>query len=223
MRAPNPRPNVAGVQAVLFDLWDTLADFDFPRAQELERKISSRLGIDADRFHELWWADREARFTRPIADSLRAVGASADALPELLELRLEFVRRTLIPRSGALETLRALRDRGLRLGLISECTDEVPRLWKQTAFAALFDATVFSCSVGLTKPDLRMYLLACEELEVLPRQCLFVGDGGNDELGGAQRLGITAILLERRDRDGNPAPRWEGLRITSLPDLLDVV
>jgi putative hydrolase of the HAD superfamily len=214
---------VAGLQAVLFDLWDTLADFDFAGAQALERKIAGRLGMEAERFHELWWANRDAHFTGPIADSLLAIGVPATTLPELLALRLEFFRHTLLPRAGALETLRAVRARGLRLGLVSQCTEEVPALWERTPFAELFDATIFSCAVGVDKPDRRIYLLACEQLDVLPARCLFVGDGGNNELDGAQRLGMNAVLLERRDRAAEPPPRWEGPRITALSNVLDLI
>jgi putative hydrolase of the HAD superfamily len=112
-----------------------------------------------------------------------------------------------------------LRRRGLLIGLITVCSDDVPSLWPETPFHGLFDAEVFSCSVGLRKPDPRIYLLACEQLDVEPQEAMFVGDGANDELAGAERVGMTAVLLERPGED----QEWEGRRVRSLPELLELL
>ena len=120
---------------------------------------------------------------------------------------------------GAAETIAAMRERGLMIGLITVCSEDVPLLWQETAFHGLFDAEVFSCSVGLRKPDPRIYHLALEQLGVEPGEAVFVGDGANDELAGAERVGMKAILLERDDTD----VEWAGRRIRALPELLNVV
>ena len=102
---------------------------------------------------------------------------------------------SLVPRPDAVPTLEALRRRGQKVGLITVCSQEVADIWDETPFAGLFDATVFSASVGLAKPDPQIYELACEQLGVEPADCLFVGDGANDELPGAERAGMTALQL----------------------------
>ena len=134
-------------------------------------------------------------------------------------MRREVTQQGLVPLSGAVETITELRTRGFRTGLITICSDDVPALWPETPFHGLFDAEVFSCSVGLRKPDPRIYLLVCEQLGVEPREAVFVGDGENDELAGAERVGMTAILLERPQYERD----WQGRRIRSLPQLLDVL
>src|SRR6266516_1327690 len=53
-------------------------------------------------------------------------------------------------------------------------------------------AVLFSCVAGLAKPDPQVYLLACRELALRPPHVLFIGDGGDDELGGARRAGLQA-------------------------------
>jgi putative hydrolase of the HAD superfamily len=210
-------------QAVIFDLWDTLADFHLEEALELERRIARLLKTEHARFHELWWSTGRSQFTGSIADKFRSIGAPDEALPELLTLRLEFFRRTLRPRPGAIELLRTLQAQQLRLGLITECSQEVPTLWGTTPFAGLFDSTVFSCSVGLLKPDPRIFLRACADLDVEPAECLFIGDGGNDELPGAARVGMTAVLLERPGLPSSMQLSWSGPRISSLADVLGIV
>ena len=105
------------------------------------------------------------------------------------------------------------------------CSEDVPQLWAETPFHGLFDSEVFSASVGLRKPDPRIYRLALDELGVEPGEAMFVGDGANDELGGAERVGMTAVMLEvpPEELPGEVQPDWPGLRIQALPELLDLV
>ena len=134
-------------------------------------------------------------------------------------MRRAVTQQGLVPLPGAVETIAALRSRGLRTGLVTICSDDVPALWPETPFHGLFDAEVFSCSVGLRKPDPRIYELACKQLGVEPEEAVFVGDGANDELAGAERVGMTAILFERPQFDVD----WPGRRISALPELLELL
>jgi FMN phosphatase YigB (HAD superfamily) len=84
---------------------------------------------------------------------------------------------------------------------------------------------VFSNSVGLSKPDERIYLHCCELLGVEPHEAVFVGDGANDELAGARRVGMEAILIHAEGEDPSwPEVRgWDGPRVTSIPQVLEVL
>jgi putative hydrolase of the HAD superfamily len=141
----------------------------------------------------------------------------------VLEWRLDWTRRSLVPRPGAVPTIEALRADSHRVGLITVCSQEVADLWDVTPFGGLFDATVFSCTEGLSKPDPRIYELACERLGVEASDCLFVGDGANDELPGAERVGMTALQLrapgEPLTSDGEA---WTGPHIEHLSEVLEL-
>src|SRR5262249_5938755 len=124
------------------------------------------------------------RNTGPIEDNLRSVATALAVEPDfdrVLAWRLDWTRRSLVPRPDAVPTIEALRDRGHQIGLITVCSQEVVALWAETPFAGLFDPTISSCEVGLSKPDRQVYELASEQLGVRPADCLFVGDGANDE------------------------------------------
>jgi putative hydrolase of the HAD superfamily len=210
-------------RAVVFDLWDTLVDFDPEFSRGFTHQIADRLGRGRDEFEALWQEGRPARDTGPLAAYLDSIGVAVDARDELVSLRRDWARRALVPRPGAVETLRELRDRGLLTGLVSVCSDDVPAVWAETGFHGLFDSEVFSCDVGLRKPDPRIYLLACEQLGVEPGEALFVGDGANDELAGAERVGMRAVLIHREGQE----PYWPEARefrgpwITSVPEVLN--
>ncbi len=218
------------VRAVVFDLWQTLAAWPDDESHDLRRRWSERLGITVEELDAHWYGVERyrERETGPIADAVgavhRAVAADVD-VAEVLAWRLELTRSALIPMPGAIRTLVELRRRGIATGLISNCTEEVALVWDESRFAGLFDAAVFSATAGCMKPDREIYELACTGLGVDPSDCLFVGDGANDELRGAERAGMTPVLVHPRGED----PRWDGLgdwsglRVDAIPQVLDLV
>jgi putative hydrolase of the HAD superfamily len=217
-------------RAVVFDLWQTLVRWPEAESREVRRRWSESLGVAAEHVDALWmdadfYRRRETGPIRAALEELRdAVGANAD-LDDVLGWRLEVTRRALVPDPGVPETLAELRKRGIRTAIISNCTEEVALVWGETPFAGLADAAVFSATAGCMKPERRIYELACREIGVDPPDCLFVGDGANDELGGAERIGMTPVLIHPPDEqppwDGLAS--WDGPRITSIEHVLDLV
>jgi len=102
-----------------------------------------------------------------------------------------------------LAVLGGLRARGVKLALVTNSFAEDVAGWEESPLRAYFDVVVFSCVVGLAKPDPNIYLLACQELHVLPACALFIGDGGDDEIAGALAAGLSACRALWH------VPRWE--------------
>jgi putative hydrolase of the HAD superfamily len=215
------RRGLTGIRAVIFDLWETLIDWDQAAAAAMLAKVRALAG---DEFHARW-SSSQTRYTAPVRTALAEAGVPAELMDEVCGIRLDYVRRCLVPRPGAVDTLRHLSERGYRIGLITVCSEDVETLWPESEFAGLFDAEVFSNAVALTKPDPRIYLHCCELLGVEPHEAVFVGDGANDELDGAQRVGLRAILIHKAGQDPVwPEVRtWDGLRVTSIPEVLEVL
>jgi putative hydrolase of the HAD superfamily len=218
------------VRAVVFDLWDTIVEFVPDETDAHNRRVAERLGVPYERFAEVWYAEElmRSRNVGPLAEcfsqACRTLGVEAD-VDELVGWRRDLTREALVGRDGLADTLTELRARGLRVGLISNCTEEVAEVWPETEFARLFDVAVFSATAGLAKPDSAIYELAAAELGVEPSECLFVGDGANDELRGAQDVGMTPVLIHRDGQEPywEDVRDWDGLRITSIPQVLDLV
>ncbi|HJQ75427.1 MAG TPA: HAD family hydrolase [Gaiellaceae bacterium] len=217
---------MSATRAVVFDLFETLVDYDDRRSREFSSLVARLCGRDPAEFHEVWIEGRRVRDTGPMAPYLSSLGIEEPAMQEFLELRRDWTRGILgRPRDGVVETLGELRRRGIGTGLITVCSEDVVSVWAESPFAGLFDAEVFSCSCGLRKPDPRIYRLALDQLGVAPSDAVFVGDGANDELAGAERLGMRAILIHRPGEEP-PWPEvrdWPGPRITSIPEVLALV
>jgi putative hydrolase of the HAD superfamily len=209
------------IRGVIFDLWETLIDWSHEANTRMHARVRERVGFD---FRERWSLATH-RYTAPVRAVLADVGVPAEAIDDVMSYRADFVRECLVPRQGAVATLEELRTRGYKVGLITVCTEDVELLWADSAFAGLFDVEIFSNAVGLAKPDPRIYRLCCEKLGVEPHEAVFVGDGANDELEGARRVGLRAILIHKPGQDPIwPEVRtWDGVRVTSIPEVLEVL
>lgn len=209
------------MRAVVFDLWETLIDWDREANALLNERLVELAGED---FRERWSVSR-TKYTSPIRDALAEAGVPATVMEDVCTLRRDHLRGALVPRAGAIDTLHELRRRELKVGLITVCSEDIEHLWPESEFAGLFDAEVFSSSFGASKPDPRIYLECCSRLDVEPADAVFVGDGANDELAGAQRVGMGAILIHRPGEDPlwPEVLEWDGPRVTSIPGVLEVV
>jgi putative hydrolase of the HAD superfamily len=189
------------------------------------QELATIWGADNERFHEVWNRRRLERETGPIEPHLRSVAeelALSGDIAAVLKLRRDWTTASMVPRPDAVPTLEELRRRGHRLGMISACSQDVPDVWADTPFGDLFDSAVFSCSVGFSKPDPRIYALCAEELALPVEDCLFVGDGANDELPGAERAGMGVVQLRAPGEQLTPeGEQWTGDYVQRLSDVLD--
>jgi putative hydrolase of the HAD superfamily len=229
---------VSGIRAVVFDLFGTLV-YEFPR-EDWDGWLETSAAIvetDVDAFKAAWQATGIERQTGRLGDveeNLRTVAARAGAWPtdaqitEVLGARAEMYRKWFVPRPGAEEVLARLRADGHRLGMISMCAPDAPAMWRASPLEGTVDVEVFSCDVGLRKPDPEIYLLATERLGVAPQACLYVGDGSYRELSGAAAVGMRPVLIhdpaEEAEMLRPEVEDWEGTTIDDLrriPALLE--
>ncbi len=223
--------------AVVFDLFGTLAgNFSTQGYNEALIRMASALSLPPDDFRQTWFETSRERNTGDSQDCRSdvehicgkfGVAPGEGQLRLAVQARLDYIRQVMMPQAGAIEVLSRLKEERFKTGLLSNCTHEIPAVWPETPFAPLIDVVVFSCSVGMRKPDPRIYQLIAERLGVRPRECLFVGDGGSRELSGALSAGMHPILT-RPDADSTERhlmdrEQWDGPAISSLTDVLTVL
>lgn len=219
-------------KAIIFDLFGTLVgNLDMTGYDSVLARMADELFVPAGDFTRVWRETVQERMTGnhgphtrdDIGAACRSLGAdpTSDCIEAASAIRIEFTRQALVPTPDTLDSLARLKAEGYPMGLVTGCTSEVPMLWPTTPLAPMIDHPVFSCRVGMTKPDPRIYLLACEKLAARPDQCLYVGDGSDWELTGAAKVGMRAVLLtsacvhlpgiQRPD-----AESWRGEAVSSL-------
>jgi len=108
--------------------------------------------------------------------------------------------------------------RGCRLGIISNFDSRLDDLLPAMGLGQYFESVVLSWREGSAKPDRRIFLRACERMNVAPGLAMHVGDSTTEDAGGALGAGLQAVLLDRRGRHSD----WRRCRrISSLLELLE--
>jgi putative hydrolase of the HAD superfamily len=212
---------------VVFDLWNTLVPFPAASFDRMLEEIAAVLHMPHAHLAPQWDATWSERATGDLAIYLRGlckqlgVQSTAEQLERVLEIRAGTHRRLFTPRADALPTLTRLRSLGIRTAVVSNTSSEVPPVWDASSLAAAVDVTVFSCTEGLMKPEPRIFELTATRLGVDPHECLYVGDGADDELDGAQAAGMDAVLL--RPGDTIRPQQWSGREIASLSEVVTLL
>ena len=125
---------------------------------------------------------------------------------------------------GAAETLAALRERGYRIGLISNT------IWpaelhledlEQIGVLPLIDHLTFSGELGMWKPSPQIFQHALQALGATPGEAIFVGDNPREDIRGAQGAGMRAIWVRSREFPlGDAQP---DAIVGELPELLAIL
>lgn len=187
------------IRAVIFDMYETLVTL-MPEPRCFSREMASIAGVELQRFREAWRFTEEERMTGlPVEDALEAALKSCGAWSE--ETFGEICRRRAVSRkigpdrmhAQIIPMLEALRARGLAIGLTTNCQLDEAFNIRRSALWKYFDVPMLSCDTGLVKPHPSVFLRCAALLEARPEECLYVGDGGSDELTAARALGMRAL------------------------------
>jgi putative hydrolase of the HAD superfamily len=189
------------VKAVLFDLFETLITengLDPTRAG----RLAPRLALPEADYRSAWKAQRPriARGEVSFADALASISSALGHAPDgdtIEAIRAERLRQKARAFEGArkdvVSVITRLRARGVRLAVVSNGFDEDVAGWPTWRAAGEFEIALFSCREGVAKPDAAIYRRALTSLGLQAEEAMYVGDGGDDELRGAQRAGLTAF------------------------------
>ena len=188
------------IKAVIFDMFETLVSL-FKGRTYFSENIADDLGISVDLFRGPWHANESARtlgkmtIEEGIAESLKTIGMySEDTVQKIAEKRRESLTDTfsMIPEESDV-LLQSLRDKGIKTGLISNCFSDEAEFIRNCRLYPLIDKAMLSYEQGIGKPDPAIYLRTAEELAVKPEECLYVGDGGSNELFTAKEVGMKPV------------------------------
>ena len=223
-----------GMTAVVFDFYGTLtpvspsevwASNAYRLAAVMGVPVGALVGVLDDSFPErISGALGDVRQTMQAIGDRLGVQLTDEQLDEASRTRRAVQESMFMLRPEALAVIGQLREAGLRIGLVSDCTSELPDAWARLPLADVVDAPVFSCVERTRKPDPRLFYAVAQRLSADPAGCLYIGDGGGRELTGASGIGMRAVLLAGPDwhqhRDHRTEADWAGPRISSLTDLV---
>jgi phosphoglycolate phosphatase len=206
------------VRAVLFDLDGTLVHthIDFPQMKRQVLAVIERHGLDPARFCDV--------------DSLSAIEGAARqvAAPErfleeaeatLVEIEMQACERA-EPAHGAAETLAWLRERDVRVGIVTRnCRRAVQQILRDLHLP--HEVLLTRADTPRVKPDPVHLTLALERLGARPTDSVMVGDHQMDVRGGKAAAMLTVGVLTAERPDDYFAGVAPDAVIRALPELRD--
>jgi putative hydrolase of the HAD superfamily len=238
------------VRAVLFDLGQTLWDVRYNDAlappiykrvrQRLTRTVAGPIP-STERIREAItkrWAEEEIDVLRnkrldqrPAADIIAEGLATLGIDPP--EHALDLVTDDILSpdvwgryfEADTLDTLRVLKERGLKLGVVSNTYQRGAVLEAQLTEAGAspyIDVAVFSSEIGLRKPHPSLFEMPLAELGVAPEEAVFVGDSPEADIRGAQAVGMRAVLTHQYRQESVEGVTPDCI-IWRLPELVEYI
>jgi putative hydrolase of the HAD superfamily len=213
---------VPRLEACLVDAYDTIVTCDFAIIQN---ELSALSGISPGT-----WQVEYARIGALVSDGriskaeafarlLRAVGREArpGLVAELVRQDQELLLAHARLYDDAIPFLQRLRDRGIKIAIVSNCAENTRPLLVKHGVDALADTLVLSCEVRSAKPAAEIFRCALDRLGVAAEAAVFVDDQPG-YCAGSVAAGIRAVQIVRSELDGHvPAPGTTLVR--SLPEV----
>lgn len=220
------------VRAVIFDMYETLITHYHENAPLcFSPQMAMQAGVPLARFQAIWRGREHERTTGKLSleETLTLILKENDAFSKDLVTRMVAKRVATAQSCFAhlhpeiVPMFSALKEKGMRIGLISNCFSEEAQVIRESRLAPYFDAICLSYELGMCKPEPEIYKVCVDRLGAAPKECLYVGDGGSSELEAARECGMKAVqatwyLSQREDW---PAKRKEDFVQAMSP--MDVV
>ena len=204
------------IKAVIFDMFETLITH-FESPLYMGKQITEDIGISESKFREVWNTTDDDRTLgkRTLEDVIEEVLRINNCYSEELFDKIITKRRQSKVEcfnhihSEILPLFNTLKESKIKIGLITNCYFEERDVIKDSIFWNYFDSVCMSCELGMKKPEVEIFHKCMKDLEVIPEECLYIGDGGSFELETAQSLGMKALQAVWYLKDGvnQPAKR----------------
>ena len=221
--------NSVMIKAVIFDMFETLITH-FESPLYMGKQITNDIGISESKFREIW----------DTTDDDRTLGKRTleDVIEEVLKVNncysTELFEKIITKRKQSkvecfnhihpeiIPLFNELKDQGIKIGLITNCYFEERDVIKNSIFWNYFDAVCMSCELGMKKPDVKIFQKCMQDLEVNPKECLYIGDGGSFELETARSLGMHPLQAAWYLKDGVNQPAKRKMEFVQAESPLDV-
>jgi len=237
------------IKAVLFDLGETVLNFGrvnttslFRQGAQLSYDFLKDLGQPVGSFKYYYWRNLISLRLRHLLSNitrkdfnslalLRTIGQrkgvrlDRDQWRQFAWLWYEPLSRAGRTEPKAKETLRTLRQMGLKLGIVSNTFVNGSSLEKhleQLGLLDFFSVKVYSYEFDFRKPDARIFTIAAEKLGEVLENILFVGDRIDSDIIPAVKTGMRAVLKAAYTNVGKKPPKGV-LRITRLSELPELI
>jgi putative hydrolase of the HAD superfamily len=218
------------INVVIFDMYETLITH-YKSPLYFGTQMAKDAGITEEKFQELW---------KP-TEIDRTIGKTT--LEEVIEMILlknncysrklcdSIVQKRITAKEECfnhlhpeiIPMLQNLKEKGVMIGLISNCFSEEAYVISKSILFPYFDAVNLSYEQGIQKPNVEIYKSCLSKLRAKADECLYVGDGGSFELEAARELGMNAVQAVWYLQEGTTQPSGRNEKFKQIEKPLDIL
>ncbi len=244
--------NMRTIEAVLFDLGDTLIDYgrvnvshlfdegakrSYEYLRSLDQPVGSAFFYSLRNLLAIRWHYLLSQFKRKDFDSLellRKIGTrggytmNAQQWEDLSWQWYAPLGEAATAEPDLAQSMEKLKEQGLKIGIVSNTFVHKSTLEKHLdslGIRDMFDLRIYSYECGLRKPDPRIFQRAAERIGVEPARILFVGDRIDKDIRPALKAGMLAAMKQAHSNAGKTLPEgaFRIKKISELPPLVDKI
>ncbi len=179
----------ATIKCVMFDVGGVLsAESIDPVHDILNKKLGKKAFIRKSAGHHklLKGEIKEHQFYSSIA-------RKTDTSPEYIEnLFLSTFDKIMKTNKKTLSVAKNLRKKGYKIGILSNITTNTKKVYEKRGIFGIFSPMIFSCGVGLMKPQKKIYQLAIKKTGLKPEEIVYTDDR-KEFLETPKKLGMKTI------------------------------
>lgn len=217
------------IKAVIFDMYETLITH-FETPLYFGSEMSKDMGIEEEIFIPQWRATEDSRTkgkytTDEVVEKLlKENGRYEESILKLVMDKRIATKEDCFNHLNAqiIPMLDELKNKGIKVALISNCFSEEAKVIRKSVLFPYFDVVMLSCEQGMRKPDEAIYLKCLKELELNADECLYVGDGGGNELDTARKLNMKPLQALWYLKEGSKQPVGRLKEFEGLVNPLDI-
>lgn len=218
------------IKAVIFDMYETLITH-FQSPLYFGAQMAADAGIPEHKFQALWEPTEYDRTVgkMTLEDALENIlkenGCYSKELLNLIVQKRIKVKEECFNHlhEQIIPLLRGLKEKGIQIGLISNCFSEEAEVIRKSVLFPYFDVVCLSYEQGLKKPDIEIYKRCIDKLNVEAGECLYVGDGGSFELEAAKSIGMKAVQAVWYLQDGTGQPCGRKADYEQIENPMDIL
>ncbi|MGH7495846.1 MAG: HAD family hydrolase [bacterium] len=216
------------IQAVLFDVGQTILSPDYPFLQNMLAEYGVKTNFDqlakgaALAREKYFRGNQNEPWKEFFSFWFMHVGAHVEDLPGMLKHVYERHHAVYLwnyVEPTARRTFGALQGKGLRLGIVSNADGKVQSILNQLQLDQFFACIIDSKIVGVEKPDPAIFRLALQALNISAEHCIYVGDHYDRDVIGARQAGLFPVLIDPFE----VVPERDVARIKTLAELVGLI
>jgi len=209
--------------AVLFDLDNTLYDYDHPHnkaLKEVYKVLKKYIPISFNRFIKLFNLSK-AEIHKELAGTAsahnrvlyfqRLIEKTHNTVEPKIILKLykaywDTFLKSMKLRKDVLPALKKIKKVGMKIVIVTDLTTHIQlRKLDKLKISSYVDFLVTSEEAGSEKPHSIMFLLALNKLNIIPKEAIMVGDNTVTDIEGANSIGLDTVLIKNK----NPVKRYK--------------